>query len=190
MAKKRRVPLKGIPTFILFIKMGADMAMKKTIRRYCVFFLLCFLLILSVSPPALGQGGPSDRLDRAAFAEARINRLQQAAKTLHELAAQPLPETLSEDGKTEAMRYTRWLIGSSRKLNDLARRWQDDLKNKGMVQSIVLLQKQMKEMNIAYNSKYSALRNDLLNELRQYASIAHIMKGNYDTAQGSISSLR
>jgi hypothetical protein len=167
------------------------MTMKNRARRYCLLFLLVFLISLSAPQmKAVGQGRPSDRMDRAAFAEKRINRLQQAARTLEELAMAPLPANITDDGKTEAMRYTRWLIGASRKLNDLARRWQDGLRDRGMTQSIVLAQKQMEEMNIAYSQRYSALRDELLQELRQYASIAHIMKGNYDTAHGSIKSLR
>ncbi len=165
--------------------------MKNLARRCCHLFLLVMLLSLPVPQmKAIGQTAPGDRMDRAEFARVRINRLQQAARTLQDLAMEPLPETLTDDGKTEAAKYTRWLRDSSQKMNDLARRWQDDLKNKGMVQSIVLSQKQMQEMNMSYNSKYSALRDDLLNELRQFASISPSMKSNYDAAQGSINSLR
>jgi hypothetical protein len=153
--------------------------------------LLSFLICLTLPRiKAIGQGRPSERLDRAAYAETRIGKLQQAAKTLQELAAQPLPETLTDEKKIEAMRYTRWLIRSSRKLDDLAHRWQDDLKNRGMTQSLVLSQKQMKEMNIAYSQRYAAMRDELAHELLRYAPIAPIMKGNYDTAERSIRSLR
>jgi hypothetical protein len=169
------------------------MTMKKRIKRYCILFLPALLLSLSVSPlKALGQvlPNPSDRMDRAAFAEARIDRLQQAAKTLRGLAMEPLPDTLSDAEKTKAMQYTRWLRDSSRKLDDLALRWQDALKNRGMVNSIVLSQRQMEEMNTSYNSKYTALQDELLDELSQYAMISYSMKSNYDTAQSSINNLR
>jgi len=160
-------------------------------RRYGTLFLLAFLISLSASQmKAVGQVLPSERLDRAAFAEVRINRLQQAARTLQERAVEPLPENLTGDKKTEAAKYTRWLRDSSRKLNDLARRWQNTLTNIGMVQSVVLSQKQMEEMNISFNRQYSALRDELLDELRQYVMISHSMKSNYDTAQSSINGLR
>ena len=160
-------------------------------RRYGTLFLLAFLLSLSVFPmKAVGQVPPSERLDRAVFAYVRINKLQQAARTLQERAVEPLPGNLTDDEKTEAAKYTRWLRDSGRKLDDLARRWQDALSNRGMNKSIVISQRQMQEMNIAFNGQYTALRDELLNELRQYAKISRIMKSNYDAAQGSINGLR
>jgi hypothetical protein len=138
---------------------------------------------------AVGQG-PGDRMDSAAFAEKHIERLQQAAKTLRGLADEPLPETLTDAEKTEAMKYTRWLRESSQKLNELARRWQDTRSNIGMIQSSVTSHEKMKEMNISFNGKYSAMRDELLNELRQFATISPTMKGNYAIAQGSINKLR
>ncbi len=169
------------------------MTMKNQAKRCCLLFLLVFLTSLSVSPmKAVGQVllNPGDRMDRAEFAKVRINRLQQAALTLQERAVEPLPVHLTADEKIEAAKYTRWLRDSGRKLDDLARSWQDHLTNVGMVQSLVLSQKQMEEMNISFNGKYTALRDELSDELRQYASIASIMKGNYDAAQGSINNLR
>lgn len=165
--------------------------MKNLARRCCSLFLLAFLISLSVSQvKAVGQGLPGERMDRAEYARVRINRLQQAARTLQELAMEPLPGNLTDDKKTEVAKYTRWLRDAGRKLNDLARRWQDDLKNRGMVKSIVLSQRQMEEMNMSFNGKYSALRDELLDELRQYAMISHSMKSNYDAAQSSINNMR
>ncbi len=165
--------------------------MKNRTTRYCILSLLAFLITFSVPQmKAMGQTAPGERLDRAEFAQVRINRLQQAAKTLQELAVEPLPTNLSADGKTEAAKYTRWLRDAGRKLDDLARRWQDGLRDRGMTQSIVLAQKQMEEMNISFKRKYSELQDELAGELRQYASIAHFMQRNYDSAQGSINSLR
>jgi len=165
--------------------------MKNRTMRYCILFLLVFLISLSAPQmKAIGQEAPGERMDRAVFAEKRINRLQQAARTLQELAVEPLPANLSADGKTEAANYTRWLRDAGRKLDDLAKRWQDDLKNRGMVQSVVLSQKKLEEMNMSYSQRYSALRDQLLDELGQYASIAQFMQRNYDSAQGSISNLR
>jgi hypothetical protein len=167
--------------------------MKNLVRRYWILFLLCFLISLSVPLlPGTGQGvvRPDERLDRAAFAEKHIDRLQQTAKQLHALALEPLPQNLSDDAKKEAMKYTRWLIAASRRLGDLASRWQDDLKNKGMVQSVVLVQSQMEEMNRSYLKKYSALRGELLHELSQHVKVSHSMSSNYDSAHGSIDSLR
>ena len=124
--------------------------MKNLARRCCSLFLLAFLISLSVSQTkAVGQRLPGDRMDRAEFAKVRINRLQQAARTLQERAVESLPENLTDDEKTEAAKYTRWLRDSSRKLNDLARRWQNTLNDVGMVQSVVLSQKQMWEMNMS-----------------------------------------
>jgi hypothetical protein len=114
----------------------------------------------------------------------------QAARTLQERAVEPLPANLTDGQKNEAAKYTRWLRDSGRKLNDLARRWQDALSNVAMNKSIVLSQKQMQEMNMSFNRQYSVLRGELLHELRQYAMISHSMKSNYDAVRGSINNLR
>jgi two-component SAPR family response regulator len=72
----------------------------------------------------------------------------------------------------------------------LAHRWQDTLSDIGMIQSSVTSHKKMKEMNMSFNRQYSALRDELLDELRQYAEISHSMKDNYAIAQSSINNLR
>jgi hypothetical protein len=165
--------------------------MKNLARRCCSLFLLAFLISLSVSQmKAIGQGQAGERMDRAEFAKVRINRLQQAARTLQERAVEPHPANLTDDEKTEAAKYTHWLRDSGRKLNNLARRWQDALGNVSMNKSIVLSQKQMEEMNMSFNGRYSALRDELVDELRQYAMISRIMKKNYDDARNSINNLR
>jgi len=165
--------------------------MKNLARRCCSLFLLAFLISFSVSHmKAVGQGQPGDRMDRAEFAKVRINRLQQAARSLQERAVEPLPANLTGDQKKEAAKYTRWLRDSGRKLNDLARRWQDALGNVARNKSIVISQKQMEKMNMSFNDQCSALRDELLDELRRYAMISRIMKKNYDDARNSINNLR
>lgn len=165
--------------------------MNNRARRYGNLFLIAFLFSLFIFQlSAVGQGVLSENIDTAEFAQVRINKLQQAARTLQELAAEPLPANLSEDGKKEAEQYTQWLGESSQKLTELAHRWQDTLSNIGMIQSSVTSHKKMKEMNMSFNRQYSALRDELLDELRQYAEISHSMKDNYAIAQGSINNLR
>jgi hypothetical protein len=165
--------------------------MNNRARRYGNLFLIAFLISLFIFQlKAVGQGVPSENIDRAEFAQVRINKLQQAAKTLRELAAQPLPANLSEDEKKEAEQYTRWLEESSQKLTELAHRWQDTLSNVGMTQSRVSSQKKMKEMNSSFNLQYSKLRDTIAHESQQFRLISHIMKSNYDTAQSSINNLR
>jgi hypothetical protein len=163
---------------------------KNLARRCCSLFLLAFLISLSVSQmKAVGQGQPGDRMDRAEFAKVRINRLQQAARSLQERAVEPLPANLTDDQKKEAAKYTRWLRDSGRKMNNLARRWQDALSNVARNKSIVISQKQMEKMNMSFNDQCSALRDELLDELRRYAMISRIMKNNYDDARNSINNL-
>jgi hypothetical protein len=164
--------------------------MKNLARRCCSLFLLAFLISLSVSQmKAIGQGQAGERMDRAEFAKVRINRLQQAARSLQERAVEPLPANLTDDQKKEAAKYTRWLRDSGRKMNDLARRWQDALSNVARNKSIVISQKQMEKMNMSFNDQCSALRDELLDELRRYAMISRIMKNNYDDARNSINNL-
>jgi hypothetical protein len=138
----------------------------------------------------VGQEQPGHGMGRQAFAQVRIEKLQQAAHILGQLAVEPLPENLTENEKTEAMNYIRWLIKSSRKLDDLARRWQDAFSTSGMVKSLSVSQKQIEEVNMSFSPQYSALQDELSNELLQYAMISDIMKSSYDTAQNSINSLR
>ncbi len=159
--------------------------------RYGNLFLIAFLISLFIFQlSAVGQGVLSENMDTAEFAQVRIKKLQQTAKVLRGLAVEPLPANLSEDGKTEAAKYTRWLRDAGRKLDDLARRWQNTLGDIGMIQSRVTSMKRMKEMNTSFSRKYSVLRDELLHELRQYAAISHSMKDNYAIAQGSINDLR
>lgn len=171
--------------------MNEGMTMKKLIRGMCILFLLSFLLGLPLSPmKALGQGETGARMDSAEFARAHIDKLQLVAGMLQDLAVEPLPENLIADGKKEAMKYTRWLTKSSRKLNDLALRWQEGLNSARMFKSLDLSQKMVEDMNTSYNSRYSALRKELLDELRHYDQISQSMKSNYDSALSSISKLR
>jgi hypothetical protein len=188
---KEGAPLRGIAAFIFFNNKEGDMTMKNRLRQYCILFLFALLISLSVSQTrAVGQEISAERMDRAAFAELRIERLQQTAKTLRELAVQPLPETLTDDEKTEVMRYTRWLRNSGQKLDDLAKRWKDALSHIGMVKTLALSQRQMAEMNISFNRRYAELGDELVQELRQHTTISYNIKSNYDIAQRSIDNLR
>jgi len=165
--------------------------MNNRARKYGNLFLLAFLISLLILPlKAAGQGVSGENIDTAEFAQKRIEKLQQASKQLRGLAGEPLPATLSDNEKKEAMKYTRWLISSSRKLTELASRWQNSLNDIGMIQSRVASLKKMKEVNTSFQRQYSTLRDKLLQELRQYTTISHIMKSNYDAAQGSIKGLR
>ena len=165
--------------------------MNNRARRYGNLFLIAFLFSLFIFQlSAVGQGVLSENIDTAEFAQVRINKLQQAARTLQGLAAEPLPENLFGDEKKEAEQYTQWLSESSQKLNELALRWQGTLSDIGMIQSSVTSHKKMKEMNMSFHRQYSALRDELLDELRQYAEISHSMKDNFAIAQSSINNLR
>ena len=101
--------------------------MKNRVIWLCNLFpiiLLISVLILQLeafaqrSDPAMGT---------AEFAKGRITKLQQTARTLRELAAQPLPAQLSDKEKREAERHTKWLKDSSQKLDELASRWHSRL---------------------------------------------------------------
>jgi hypothetical protein len=191
----QKIPARGkrfIKTFLVtFLLLQEKIIMKNRIRRYCTLFLLVCLISLAVfQTKVVGQEQPGDRMGRPAFAQVRIEKLQQAAQILVQLAVEPLPENLTENEKMEATNYIRWLIKSSRKLDDLARRWQDAFSTSGMVKSLSVSQKQMEEVNMSFSPQYSALRDELSNELRQYAMISDIMKSSYDTAQSSINNLR
>ena len=165
--------------------------MSNRARRYGNLFLIAFLSSLFIFQlKAVGQGVLSENIDTAEFAQVRIKKLQQAAKTLRELAAEPLPANLSEDEKKEAVKYTRWLGESSQKLTELAHRWQDTLSDIGMIQSRVTSLKKMKEMNTSFNLQYSKLRDTIVHESQQFSLISHIMKSNYAIAQSSINNLR
>jgi hypothetical protein len=167
------------------------MTMKKLLRGVCILFLLSFLLGLPLSPmKALGQGETGARMDSAEFAHQHIDKLHLVAGMLQDLAVEPLPETLAGDAKKEAMRYTRWLSDSSLKLNDLALHWRDSLSSADMFKSLDLSQKQTEDMNVAYSRRYATLRDELLDELRQYDQISQSMKSNYDSALSSINKLR
>jgi GTPase SAR1 family protein len=165
--------------------------MKNQTGRFCLLFLLCFLPSLFIFQlKAAGQGAPSEDIATQQFAQKRIESLHQAANTLRRLAAEPLPANLADDEKKEAMKYTQWLINSSRKLNELAQRWQDDLSRRNKFNIFDLPEKQPEEVNTSFQRQCKTLREDLLRELRHYTLISQVMKDNYDHARSTISSLR
>jgi hypothetical protein len=165
--------------------------MNKRARRHGNLFLFASLMGLFIFPlGAAGQGALSENIDTAEFAQVRIEKLQQAAKTLQGLAGQPLPENLADEEKTEAMKYTRWLIASGRKLDELAQRWQNRLSDIGMIQSRVTSQKQIRETNTSFKLQYWKLRDTILRESGQFGLVPYIMKDNYAMARSSIKNLR
>lgn len=66
--------------------------------------------------------------DDAANAAEKIARLRQASRELSGLARLRLPADLTADERRETASYTRWLEASSRRLDDLANRWDKALK--------------------------------------------------------------
>lgn len=81
------------------------------------------LLALAVwTGPAAPAGA-----DDAANAEKKIARLRQASRELSGLARQRLPADLTADERRETAAHTQWLERSSRRLDDLANRWDEAL---------------------------------------------------------------
>jgi hypothetical protein len=164
--------------------------MKNRVILLCNLFsiiLLISVLILQLeafaqrSDPAMGT---------AEFAKARIMKLQQTARTLQELAAQPLPAQLTDKEKQEAERHTKWLKESSQTLDGLASRWHSRLTEVEKNQNPLSQQKQMTEMNMSFNLQYLQLQNNMQNESRQFTMVSNIMKNKHDTAKNAISNLR
>jgi hypothetical protein len=160
------------------------------------FILVCnlFPIILLISVLILQLEAFAQRSDpgigTAEFAKGRIAKLQQTARTLQGLAAQPLPAQLSDKERREAERHTKWLKDSSQELDDLASRWHSRLTDIGKNQNLLSQQKQLMEMNQSFNMQYLALQENMQNESRQFTMISNIMKTKHDTAKNSISNLR
>jgi len=133
------------------------------------------------SDPAMGK---------ADFAKDRIKILQQTARTLRELAAQPLPAQLSDKEKREAERYTKWLKDSSQKLDELASRWHSSLTEMEKNQGPTSKQKQLMEMSQSFNLQYLGLQQAMQDENRRFTLVSNIMKNKHDTAKNAINNIR
>ena len=128
--------------------------------------------------------------EKADFAKQRIKRLQHTVESFRKLARQPLPVKLSADQRKEAERYDDWLKDSSRKLDDLANRWQAALDKAEKQRNHLAAQKQMQEMNHSFNLQYLDLQQQMQDENRRFTLISNIMKNKHDTAKNSINNMR
>jgi hypothetical protein len=167
-----------------------EVAMKNRVVLVCNLFsiiLLMSVLVLQLeafaqrSDPAMGT---------AEFAKDRIIKLQQTARTLRELAAQPLPAQLSDKEMREAERHTKWLQDSSQKLDELASRWHSSLTEMEKNQGPPSQQNQMTEMNQSFNLQYLGLQQAMQDENRRFTLVSNIMKNKHDTAKNSINNIR
>ena|SRR5271157_216711 len=164
--------------------------MKNRVPWACNLFSIIFLIsVLILQLEAFAQRS-DPAIGTAEFAKGRITKLQQAARTFQELAAQPLPAQLSDKEKREAERHTRWLKDSSQELAELANRWHFRLTDIEKNQGLLSQQKQMMEMNQSFNMQYLALQENMQNESRRFSLISNVMKTKHDTAKNSINNLR
>jgi hypothetical protein len=164
--------------------------MKNRVILVCNLFSIILLIsVLIFQLDAFGQRS-DPAMGTAEFANDRIMKLQQTARTLRELAAQPLPAQLSDKEEREAERHTKWLKDSSQKLDELASRWHSSLAGMEKNQGALSKQIQLTEMSQSFNLQYLQLQNDLQQESRQFTLVSNIMKNKHDTAKNSINNLR
>jgi hypothetical protein len=136
---------------------------------------------------ATGQESTSVSREAAVLAKQRIERLRQVAKTLHGLTDQAPPVNLSASERDEAKRYYLWLIESSRRLGELADRWQAALVKGTQTETT---RQNMQEMSQSFNLQYLDLQQNMQQENRQFTLVSNIMKNKHDTAKNSINNIR
>jgi hypothetical protein len=154
------------------------------------FILIILLTVISVlAGTILGQ---DKQMSTPEFARQQIGKLERTAKTLLELAEQPLPAGLSTSELKEAKRYSVWLKNSSRKFSNLANQWQADLNKilQSRLTDLATATKNMQEMNMSFNLQYLMLQNKISHENRQFTLVSNIMKNKHDTAKNSINNVR
>jgi hypothetical protein len=161
------------------------MKLRDILASLMAFTLLTGLLSGEV---AFGQREPG--IDTGDFAKMKIERLRQTAKTLEDLAGQPLPAQLSASEQREARSYALWLKNSSQKLNDLADRWQSGVNKDAQPGFPKTEPRNMQEMNQSFNMQYLGLQQQMQDESRRFTLVSNIMKTKHDTAKNSISNLR
>jgi hypothetical protein len=154
---------------------------------------LILISLLAIIPVIDGRTFGQDRqMETPEFARQRIERLRQTAKTLQELANQPLPVNLPASEQNESNRHSLWLKNSSQRLYDLASRWQADLNKvvRTKTGELKTITNTMREMNMSFNLQYLMLQNKISHECRQFALVSNIMKNKHDTARNSINNIR
>jgi hypothetical protein len=174
-----------------FVFIGMEKTMKsKTVLMFRN--LLWIILLVTVAISVVAAFGQKEGMETAEFATQRIEKLRRTAKTLQELANQPLPDNLLPSEQKEAKRYAVWLKNAGQRLYDLADRWQADL-NKAIRSSMTdptTATKNMQEMNMSFNLQYLMLQNKISHENRQFSMVTNIMKNKHDTAKNSINNIR
>jgi hypothetical protein len=152
--------------------------------------VISLLIFISIAGGlAFGQGGG---METPEFARLRIERLRQTAKTLQELAHQPLPLDLPASEQNEAKRFSLWLKNSSQRLYDLANRWQAALDTAVHTKTNDPKKQtsSMRDMIMSFNLQYLMLQNKISHENRQFSLVSNIMKNKHDTAKNSINNIR
>jgi len=165
--------------------------MKSKITLFvCTPILLSLVVLLFVSNGRLY--GQRTQTGTPEFARQRIEILRQTAKTLHDLAREPLPPNLPPSEQNEANRFSLWLKNASQRCYDLANRWQAALDSilRGRTNGLQRQVRSMAEMNMSFNLQYLDLQNKISHECRQFAMVTNIMKNKHDTAKNSINNIR
>lgn len=151
------------------------------------------LSLLAMIPVIDGRTFGQDRqTETPEFARQRIEKLRQTAKTLQELANQPLPPNLPASEQNEAKRFSLWLKKSSERFYDLANRWQAALDKavNTKTNDQETQKSSMREMIMSFNLQYLMLQNKISHENRQFSLVSNIMKNKHDTAKNSINNIR
>jgi hypothetical protein len=168
-----------------------DIDMKNRVILVCNLFSMILLISVFIFPLEVFGQRYDPSIGTAEFAKYRIKKLQQTSETLRDLAAQPLPSKLADKEKQDAEKHTKWLKGSSQKLNELAERWNSSLTKINKNQGQISKQKQLlEEMNQSFSMQYLALQENMQNESRRFSLISNIMKTKHDTAKNAINNLR
>jgi hypothetical protein len=153
-----------------------------------------FLLLVWVNA-AFGQQRSSTPAGTADFAREQIAKITQSAKTLKQLADQVAPANLPAAEQNEAKRFNSWLNDSSRKLNDLASRWQEALNKtaaskSGAPQAEKGSAQNLQEMSQSFNMQYLALQQNMQDESRRFTLVSNVLKAKHDTAKNAIGNVR
>ena len=158
--------------------------------------LCCFLVFMIIIPSVHAQSARETQSQESLIAQ-RVETLRQVRDVFQEIAASPLPPSLSAAELAEAKRYVEWLKAWAARLDNLAAKGESAsgvaAGGSGSQERLLMpsANKQMQqEMSESFNLQYLQLQNRISHENRQFTLVYNIMKNKHDTAKNAIGKLR
>jgi hypothetical protein len=155
----------------------------------------CFLVFMIIISSVHAQSARETQSQKSLITQ-RVETLRQVRDIFREIAASPLPPSLSAEELAEAKHYVEWLKAWAARLDNLAAKGESAsgvvAGGSGSQERLLMpsANKQRQEMSESFNLQYLQLQNQISDENRRFALVYTIMKNKHDTAKNAIGKLR